>query len=96
VLPAAIEVAAYRIATEGITNAVRHANATRCTVRLTGGTELRVEVSDDGEGLPAQLTPGLGLASMAERAAEVGGTFSVESVPGVGTTLRAELPLGVR
>jgi signal transduction histidine kinase len=75
---------------------VRHAAATRCTVRLTGGSELCVEVSDNGRGMPDQLTPGLGLASMAERAAEVGGTFTVESVPGTGTTLRADLPLGVR
>jgi two-component system, NarL family, sensor kinase len=93
-LPAAVEVAAYRIATEGVTNVVRHAKATRCTVRLTRAAGLFVEVSDNGQGLPAQLTPGVGLASMAERAAEIGGTFTVESVPGTGTTLRAELPLG--
>jgi signal transduction histidine kinase len=94
-LPAAVEVAAYRIATEALTNAVRHAQASRCTIRVTADGSLHVEVSDDGRGLPSPITPGLGLSSMAERTAEVGGNFEVESVPGAGTTIRAELPLAV-
>ena len=92
-LPAAVEVAAYRIAGEALTNAVRHANARRLTVSLrTGEDELRLEVCDDGIGMQAGR-PGVGLRSMRERAAEVGGQFSVCSATGAGTTVSAVLPL---
>jgi two-component system, NarL family, sensor kinase len=94
-LPAAVEVAAWRIATEALTNTVRHASASRCTVRLVADDCLRLEVTDDGRGLPSVITPGLGLSSMAERAAELGGTCVVESGPSAGTVVRAELPLEV-
>ena len=100
-LPAAIEVAAYRIAVEAMTNAARHAGASACRVRLaeaTGGAEagrtLELEIEDDGTGLPAVVRPGIGLGSMRDRAAEVGGTCVVESSPGGGTRVRARLPLG--
>jgi signal transduction histidine kinase len=96
-LPAAVEVAAYRIVLEAFTNAMRHASAARCTVRLAleGGTlttALVVEVSDDGRGLPEGRHIGVGLASMQERAAELGGSCSVESGSG-GTRVRARLPV---
>jgi signal transduction histidine kinase len=94
-LPAAVEVAAYRIATEAVSNAVRHAEAAHCTVRLTVDGSLRLEVSDDGRGLPTSIPSGLGLRSMAERAAELGGACDVESGPSSGTVVRAELPLTV-
>jgi two-component system, NarL family, sensor kinase len=94
-LPAAVEVAAYRIATEAVSNAIRHAEAAQCTVRLTVDGSLRLEISDDGRGLPATIPSGLGLRSMAERAAELGGACDVESGPGSGTVVRAELPLTV-
>lgn len=96
VLPAAIEVAAYRIALEAVTNAVRHAAAGHIVVCLTGpggGHDLTVEVTDDGKGLPAGHTSGVGMASMRARAAELGGTLSVDAAPGGGTRVRAELPV---
>jgi signal transduction histidine kinase len=94
-LRAAVEVAAYRIATEAVTNAVRHAAAATCTVALrVTGDDLLVEITDDGSGVPADAVPGVGTASMRERAAELGGTLEV--VSGSGTTVRATLPLVAR
>jgi signal transduction histidine kinase len=93
-LPAAVETAAYRIAVEAVTNAARHSGATRCTVTITadsGGVE--VCVRDDGRGLDAERRPGLGLRSMQERAAEVGGAWSIRSLPEGGTLVRAYLPM---
>jgi signal transduction histidine kinase len=92
-LPAAVEVAAYRIATEAMTNAVRHAGAAHCSVRLVGGSDLTVIVEDDGAGLPPERRDGVGLVSMHERAAELGGECRVEGGPGGGTTVFARLPL---
>jgi signal transduction histidine kinase len=94
--PAAVEVAAFRIATEAITNAVHHAHAQRCDVRLTleHGDTLVVEVTDDGIGLPRDYEPGAGITSMRERAEELGGLFLAEPRTGRGTRIRAELPLG--
>ncbi|HET9492649.1 MAG TPA: GAF domain-containing sensor histidine kinase [Chloroflexia bacterium] len=92
-LPAAVEVAAYRIVQEALTNVVRHARAKTCTVRLTLNDGLDVEVRDDGAGLPAGSRAGVGLTSMRERTSELGGTFQIESVPGGGTSIRARLPL---
>jgi signal transduction histidine kinase len=94
-LPAAIEVAAYRIATEAMTNAVRHAGAGRCRVRFERGDELRVLVEDDGSGLAADRRNGHGLASMEERAAELGGDCTVEPGAGGGTRVVARLPLTI-
>ncbi len=93
-LPAAVEVAAYRIATEAMTNAARHAHAGAVTLEVTVDARwLVVVITDDGRGLPARLTPGVGLSSMRERAAELGGTCRVGSEPDGGTTVRALLPL---
>jgi signal transduction histidine kinase len=95
-LPAAVEVAAYRIATESITNAIRHSGGRHCTVEAaTDQGWLVVEISDDGTGFEVGTTPGLGLQSMVERAAEVGGELRVDSRPGHGTRVRARLPLEV-
>ncbi len=91
-LPAAVEVAAYRIATEALTNVVRHAHADRCTVTIALGDRLEVVVADDGRG-PADSKPGVGLTSMRERAGELGGRCSISSRPGGGSVVRAELPL---
>ena len=92
-LPAAVEVAAYRIALEAMTNAARHAEATSCALRISINGALELEVTDDGSGLLADADAGVGLASMHERAAELGGTCLVESIPGQGTIVRALLPL---
>lgn len=92
VLPAAVEVAAYRIATEALTNVARHAYAHRCTVRLIFNGALEVEVTDDGRGLATEHRAGVGFAAMRERAAELGGTLVVEST-GAGTRVSARLPV---
>jgi signal transduction histidine kinase len=98
-LPAAVEVAAYRIATEAITNVARHASAQRCDIRLSleqdmPGTPLLVEVTDNGRGLPAAPRSGVGTNSMRERAQEIGGVLEIVSKPEQGTRVRARLPLG--
>lgn len=90
-LPAAVEVAAYRIATEALTNVVRHANAERCTVRLAHNGALEVEITDDGHGLDPLRGVGVGLTAMRERAAELGGTVTIESSE-TGTRVLARLP----
>jgi signal transduction histidine kinase len=92
-LPAAVEVAAYRIVQEALTNVVRHAQARSCVVRLTLGDVLGVEISDDGVGLPPGSRAGVGLTSMRERTAELGGTWRIESVPSRGTCISVQLPL---
>ena len=93
-LPAAVEVAAYRVVGEAVTNAARHARASRCDVVLsTQDTHLHVEVRDDGVGVPATAVAGVGLVSLRERVAELGGRAEVICPPGGGTTVRAWLPL---
>lgn len=94
-LPAAVEVAAYRIATEAVTNVVRHAEAGRCQVRLAAADgQLRLDIVDDGRGLPEHLVAGVGTRSIAERAGEIGGTAHIACRTGEpGTIVRAELPL---
>jgi two-component system, NarL family, sensor kinase len=93
VLPAAVEVAAYRIAVEGLRNAARHAQARRCVIRLRLDDGLTVEIVDDGNGLPAQARLGVGIDSMRERAAELGGACLVETAPMGGVRVFARLPL---
>ncbi|GAB4559749.1 MAG: hypothetical protein Kow0047_05860 [Anaerolineae bacterium] len=92
-LPAAVEVAAYRIALEALTNVVRHAQARECLVRLSLNAGLSLEVTDDGIGLPSNHRIGVGLASMRERAAELGGLCVVEARPEGGTRVWAKLPV---
>lgn len=93
-LPAAIEVAAYYIGVEAMTNVARHAHARHCRVTLTLlETWLEVIVTDDGSGLPATYRAGVGLTSMRERAEEIGGSFRIELADS-GTRSEARLPLG--
>jgi signal transduction histidine kinase len=93
-LPAAAEVAAYRIASEAMTNAARHAGAGEVRVRFDAGDDdLVVEVEDDGRGMPDPVPAGIGLTSMHERAAELGGAVMIEPAPGGGTRVVARLPL---
>lgn len=97
-LPAAVELAAYRITMEAVTNVVRHAGAEYCRVRFDlqndpKRTTLRIEISDDGQGLPQRPRHGVGMSSMRERAEELGGRLVVEAAGGKGTRVCAELPL---
>jgi signal transduction histidine kinase len=92
-LPAAVEVAAFRIVTEAVTNVVRHAQATRCRVTLAvEGGRLHIEVCDDGRGADGSGT-GHGLDTMRERAEELRGRLQVSHREG--TTVTAELPLSL-
>jgi signal transduction histidine kinase len=91
-------VAAYRIASEALTNSLRHARATTCTVCLSVLEEgeparLEIEVVDDGTGFRPVRRRGTGLRSMLERAEELGGTCVVEVRPEGGTRVVAQLPL---
>jgi signal transduction histidine kinase len=91
-LPAAVEVACYRIVTEALTNVTRHAHATRCSVRIGLDRGLDVTVSDDGVGLPDGWRTGVGIASMRERVAELGGTLVIGPCLPHGTRITARLP----
>jgi PAS domain S-box-containing protein len=94
--PLEVKEAFYRIAQEAMHNTVKHAQATRLTLRLAAdGGALRLEVRDDGAGFdPSGFFPGhLGLRSMRERAARVGAGLGVESAPGAGTVIRVAVAL---
>ncbi len=92
-LPAAVEVAAYRIAVEALTNAVRHAPGTPVSVQLAVNSRLELSIADGGAGLPDGYRAGVGLNSMRERAAELGGVCVVRRRDPCGTLVRAEFPL---
>jgi signal transduction histidine kinase len=95
-LPAAVEVAAYRITQEAITNVARHARARTCRVRLSvdeAAGALLLEITDDGIGMSTGRRGGVGLSSMRERAVELGGACEVEPIPSAGTRVLARLPL---
>jgi len=92
-LPAAVEVAAYRIALEAMTNTARHAAATEATVRVSLDGALHLEISDNGTGLPVAYRAGVGIRSMRERAAELGGHVSIGPGTTAGTLIRATIPL---
>lgn len=93
-LPAAVEVALYRIATEALTNVWHHAQARTCTVALyPTAQEICLEISDDGVGLPEKYPAGVGLLSMRERATELGGHCTIARRPEGGTRLIATLPI---
>jgi signal transduction histidine kinase len=89
-----VEVAAFRIVQEGLANVVRHSRAHACSIRvfLADGA-LNAEIEDDGIGLEASAAHGVGLDSMGERAAEVGGQCTIEARAAGGTLVSARLPL---
>lgn len=93
-LPAALEVAAYRIATEALTNVVRHSSATSAVLTLRCENDLEIEVTDDGPPT-GPWHPGVGLQAMHERAAELGGTFQAGPTP-TGGQVQAHFPLPTR
>ncbi len=89
----------YRVAQEALTNVARHAQASRVEVSLQKLPDaIRMEITDDGKSfevqrvLHAKRNKRLGLLGMRERVEMVGGNFSVESAPGQGTTIRAQIP----
>jgi signal transduction histidine kinase len=89
---AAVEVAAYRIVQEALTNVLRHARASECEVSVQGGNgSLVVSVTDDGAG-SFRAGDGSGLETMRERAEELGGSLELLPRPGGGTVVRAVLP----
>ena len=92
-LPAAVETAAFRIVTEAISNCLYHAAATRCRVTIRMGNGLFLEISDDGCGLPNPVTPGVGLASMHQRTAELGGRIDFRRPADGGTVVDVYLPI---
>jgi signal transduction histidine kinase len=95
-LPAAVEVATYRIAQEALTNVVRHAEAQQCCLRLRVDERvLTLQVSDDGKGIAPEHHIGVGLLAMRERAVELGGKSTITPGPSGGTTIQVSLPLGV-
>ena len=94
-LPAAVEVAAYRIALEAFTNIVKHAEASACRIELRiENNLLLLEVADNGRGLSNGTRAGVGFTSMRERAAELGGDCALENIPTGGTRVQARLPIG--
>jgi signal transduction histidine kinase len=99
-LPAAVEVAAYRIVMEGVANVLHHAGATNCQVEIRieamERPALWIEIRDDGAGLPETRPTGVGLVSMRERALELGGTCAIENASSGGVQVRVMLPFGER
>jgi signal transduction histidine kinase len=92
-LPETVEVAAYYVVSEALTNAAKHAHASNVWVDVDRHHEMvRVRVHDDGHG-GADPARGSGLLGLKDRAAAIGGTIFVDSPPGKGTSLTAELPL---
>ncbi len=92
-LPAAIEVAAFRVIQESIVNVIRHSKASECTVKLTLNDHLQVEITDNGKGISSAAKKGIGLLSMRERTEELSGSFEVMSTPHHGTRIQAIFPL---
>jgi len=93
-MSAAVEAALYRIAVAAVSNASRHAHACACTVHLSVSSDcVRLTVTDDGRGLPADAVKGVGILSMQERAAELGGSCTVSNAS-PGTRVCAEIPVG--
>ena len=94
--PQHVEAATWFVVAEALTNAVKHAGASRVLVELTQPNgSLAVEIRDDGCGFDPAAVRGLGLAGLADRISIVNGALRIDSGPGRGTTLRAEVPLAV-
>ena len=95
-LPAEHETAIYRVVQEALTNVVKHASAKSISIVVTTADGMvRTVIEDDGAGFTFGdvRTEALGLVGMRERALLLGGRFDVESSPGAGTTIVAEIPL---
>jgi PAS domain S-box-containing protein len=91
-LPGSLEIAIYYLAAEALTNAIKHARASRVTISVSPEDRcVLVEICDDGEG-GADIAHGTGLRGLADRVSALDGKLSIHSPPGAGTTLTAELP----
>jgi signal transduction histidine kinase len=94
-----IEFTVYRLAQEAVTNAIKHAAAAKVIITLREASDLlRLTVSDDGSGFDPSLLMrrqgvGLGIFSMKERVTMLGGTLAIDSCPGQGTRVVAEIPI---
>ena len=91
-LPAAVEVAAYRIVTEALTNVVRHAHARECWLTIEAADGLEIDVVDDGIGFDDRAVDGVGLVAMRERASELGGAMRLSARRPRGAHLHVHLP----
>jgi len=89
-----LKLCVYRMVQEALNNAQRHAHARNAVVELNQTSDaIRVKITDDGSGFDPKRTRGMGLLGMEERVKRLGGTIEIESRPGAGTSIRAELPL---
>jgi signal transduction histidine kinase len=93
-LPPHVAAAGYAIVSEALVNAHRHADATDVAVHLGDGPDLVIDITDNGRGLPPAHQPGVGLRSMRERAAELGGTCTIRPGGRGGTAVTARIPIG--
>ncbi len=92
--PREIESAAYFCCLEALQNAAKHAGATAAVIDLSDNGSLHAEVRDDGAGYaPERVAEGVGLTSMRDRIAAVGGAVAIRSSPGHGTRVTVEIPL---
>lgn len=88
-----VKVCVYRLVQEALNNAARHSGAKHATVSVTQNADkIRVGVTDDGKGFLPERFRGMGILGMEERVKRLGGTFAIQSMPGKGTTVTAELP----
>jgi signal transduction histidine kinase len=93
-LPDEYKVTIYRLVQEALNNAVRHSGARNARVRVEqAAARIAVVVSDDGRGFDPERQRGLGILGMEERVRRLGGTLAIDSRPGQGSTVRAELPI---
>jgi len=96
-LAASLELAAYRVVQEALTNAVKHAPGRRTVVRVRYGEELSIDVSTDGPVIPAgAFVPGRGLTGLRERVSRCGGELTAGGLPGGGFSVRARMPSQAR
>ena len=93
-LPEEHKVCIFRVVQEALTNVCRHANASSVEIRISGNEDaVEVSIRDDGRGFRAARAGGLGLIGIEERIESLGGTVSIRSEPGKGTSIEARLPL---
>ena len=91
-LPAAVELASYRIVTEALTNVLRHAHADRCWLTITAGETVDIDVIDDGVGINGHANGGYGTSTIRDRAKELGGSAEFRPNQPHGTHVHACLP----